>query len=157
MTMPETVAYLLQWIALNTGHVTADLPLPEVVTMTPAEITAEYYGAAGLAAAGRQAVDPRIMALYAFEDGPHGTIYVIDPVLTEGADDDPYGNPIFQERLLHELVHHVQRQTGAYDRFLCVAEGEIEAYRLGGTFLRQRNVMDPLPNRNFWAAIYSRC
>lgn len=115
MTMSETVAYLLQWIAVNTDKATADLPLPEVVTMTPAEITAEYYGAAGLAVAGRQAIDPRIMALYAFEDGPDGTIYVIDPVLTEGGDDDPFDTPIFQERLLHELVHHVLRQTGDCD------------------------------------------
>jgi hypothetical protein len=125
--------------------------------MTPAEITAEYYDAAGVAAASRQAVDPRIMALYAFEDGPHGAIYVIDPALTEGADDDPLGNPIFQERLLHELVHHVQRHTGAYDRFACPAEGEVDAYRLGGLFLKQRRVEDPLPNRNFWARVYSRC
>jgi len=157
MTMSETVAFLIHWIALNSDYATANLPSPKVVTMTPAEITAEYYDEAGLALADRRGVDPRIMALYAFEDGPHGTIYVIDPALTEGAGDDPLGNPIFQERLLHELVHHVQYRTGAYDRFLCRAEGEVDAYRLGGLFLRQRHVEDWLPNRAFWARVYSRC
>jgi hypothetical protein len=51
----------------------------------------------------------------------------------------------------------VQYRTGAYDRFLCRAEGEVDAYRLGGLFLRQRHVEDWLPNRAFWARVYSRC
>lgn len=113
MTMPELVALLFQWITLNSAYSTGNLPPPAVVAMTPAEITAEYYDVSGIVAASRQPVDPRIIALYAFEDGPHGTIYVIDPALTECAEDDPLGNPVFQERLLHEVVHHVQKHTGA--------------------------------------------
>ena len=34
------------------------------------------------------------------------------------------GTPIFQEQLLHELVHHVQYQSGAVDQFPCPADGE---------------------------------
>jgi hypothetical protein len=156
MTMPELVAFLMQWISLNSEYSTIDVPPPEIVLMTPAEITAEYYDAAGVDAASRRPVDPRVLALYAFEDGPHGTVYLLGP---EPADpgDDALGDPYFQERLLHELVHHVQRHAGAYDRFRCRAEGEVDAYRLGGLFLSQRRVEDHLPNRAFWARVYSRC
>ncbi|WP_425426577.1 hypothetical protein [Antarctobacter heliothermus] len=64
---------------------------------------------------------------------------------------------MFREILLHELVHHVQRNTGLWDEWACPAIGETEAYRLGGRYLRQTRTADPLPNRNFWAAIYARC
>jgi hypothetical protein len=155
--MPELVAFLMRWITLNSGYDTQDVPQPDIFMMTPAAITAEYYDAAGVDPASRRPVDPRVLALYSFEDGPHGAIYLLAPDPAETPADDPLDDPYFQERLLHELVHHVQRHTGAYDRFLCRAEGEIDAYRLGGLFLRQRRVEDHLPNRNFWARVYSRC
>ena len=41
-------------------------------------------------------------------------------------------DPVFQEQLLHELIHHVQYQTGATADFPCEAFGEMEAYLLGG-------------------------
>lgn len=66
-------------------------------------------------------------------------------------------NPILTERLLHELVHHLQFQSGATDSYLCPAQGELEAYRLGGLYFKQRYIEDPMPNRRFWAHVYSRC
>lgn len=66
-------------------------------------------------------------------------------------------DPILMERLLHELVHHVQFQTGANKSFPCPAFGEKDAYQLGKLYFKQRRIEDPLPNRNFWAHIYSRC
>lgn len=66
-------------------------------------------------------------------------------------------NPILTERLLHELVHHVQHHSGAYDTFPCMAYGEKEAYRLGGLYFDRHYMEDPMPNRQFWAHVYSRC
>jgi hypothetical protein len=104
-------------------------------------------------------VDERLNALYAPGDGAHGTIYIIAPRHVENASDydQPIDNPLFREILLHELVHHAQHHSGAADDWVCLSIGEAEAYRLGGIYLRDLRVDDPLPNRNFWGAIYSRC
>lgn len=64
---------------------------------------------------------------------------------------------VLTERLLHELVHHLQFQTGVNKTFKCLAYSELEAYRLGGLYFKRRHIEDPMPNRNFWAPIYSRC
>jgi len=66
-------------------------------------------------------------------------------------------NPLFQERLLHELVHHFQYQLGKHKTYLCKNQGELEAYMYGGKFLQLQNVRDPLPNRRVLAHLYSRC
>ena len=147
--MGELVAALLVWIGAHTGYPVAGIPRPEVRLVTAQEITAEYYAEARISAYERPEVDDRIWALYDMEGGAHGIIYVVD--------DKPLDDVEFQERLLHELVHHVQRVNGQYDRYLCPAQGEREAYRLGGQFLKERHAEDPLPNRDFWAAMYSRC
>ncbi|WP_425090588.1 hypothetical protein [Tropicimonas sp. S265A] len=149
---------LLLWIGDHTTYQTHDIPHPIVLQLSPEELTREYYsGVAHLMP--EDGVDDRLNALYATTDGPHGTIYVIEARAVEGADafDTPEENPLFREILLHELVHHVQHLTGAADDWACLAMGETEAYRLGGTYLRQLRVTDPLPNRNFWGAIYARC
>ncbi|PWC56014.1 DUF6647 family protein [Azospirillum sp. TSO22-1] len=147
--MGELVAALLLWIGAHTGYRVDGIPRPEVRLVSAREITAEYYAEAQLSAYGRPEVDERIWALYDMEGGTGGIVYVVN--------DRPLDDPLFQERLLHELVHHVQRVNGAYGRFRCRAEGEREAYLLGGRFLKEKRAEDPLPNRNFWAAMYSRC
>jgi len=147
--MGELVAALLLWIGAHTAYPVEGIPLPEVRLVSAREITAEYYAEAQLSAYERPEVDERIWALYDMEGGANGIVYVVN--------DQPLDDVLFQERLLHELVHHVQRVNGAYDRFLCRAQGEREAYLLGGKFLKERHAEDPLPNRNFWAAMYSRC
>lgn len=155
----ETIALMLMlWIGNNSEYNTADIPLPEIVEMTPKEITIEAYTdhPEKIPEGG---VDPRINALYSYEDGPNGTIYIIAADLTEaiGDTETPFENPIFQERLLHELIHHTQRLSGSLHLMPCRNFGEKEAYLMGGEFLRRQNVSDPMPNRNFWAHIYSRC
>ena len=155
----ETIALaLMMWIGSHTHYNTANIPLPEIVEMTPTEITKEAYtdNPGGIPEGG---VDPRINALYSYTDGPNGTIYIISASLTDDADeyDSPIENVIFQERLLHELIHHSQRMSGEVAQMPCRNFGEKEAYLLGGKFLRANNVDDPMPNRNFWAHIYSRC
>lgn len=158
-TIEEIVLTLLLWIEANSDYETAGLPPPAVVQMTPEELTAEAYrDNPNLVPASR--VDDRVLALYNFEEGENGTIFVLGAEWTDdGAapDANPITDPVFQERLLHELVHHVQRLTGAYDAFPCRSYGEREAYELGGAFLKQRYARDPLPNRIFWSRIYSRC
>jgi hypothetical protein len=47
--------------------------------------------------------------------------------------------------------------SGAYARFDCPAQGEFDAYRLGGIYLRQLGVPDPLPGRMVWMRRYSAC
>lgn len=155
----ETLALaLMLWIGNNSPYNTRDMPAPAIIEMTPQALTKEAYSD-NPERAPADGVDERIYALYSFEDGPHGTIYILQAKLTEDVEDypTPSENPLFQERLLHELVHHTQRLAGAYDRMPCKKFAEKEAYLLGGKFLQQKRVADPMPNRNFWAHMYSRC
>lgn len=108
----------------------------------------------------------RILALYAYDDGSNGTIYVlqcsdseyesqfVDYASGEMCEEE---NLLLQERVLHELIHHVQKVSGAELRFTCRKFGEKEAYFLGGEFLKSHYFMDPLPNRNILSHMYSRC
>ena len=149
---------LLAWIGENTEYDVADIPHPIVLQVSPRELTREFYtDVAHLIP--EDGVDERLNGLYAFHDGPYGTIYLMQAQDISGAEhfDDPTENPLFREILLHELVHHVQRLSGQSAKWACPAIGETEAYRLGGRYLRQTRTTDPLGNRNFWAAIYARC
>jgi hypothetical protein len=156
--MDAIIGLLLMWIASHTDYDTAAMPRPQVIEMTPQQLTGEFYAEARhlMPADG---VDERINALYSAIDGAHGTIYIL--AATEAPDaehfDDPYRNPLFLEILLHELVHHAQWQSGAADTWPCRSFGEREAYLLGGRYLRERRVDDPLKNRMFWAHMYARC
>lgn len=150
---------LLSWIGANSSYDTAKVFPPDIIEMSPIEITAEAYtDNPELIPEGR--VDDRVIALYNFEEGKHGTIYVLGADWTDDGtspNQAPSTDPIFRERVLHELVHHVQRVTGAYRSFPCRNYGEREAYELGGKFLKQNYAKDPLPNRIFWSRVYSRC
>lgn len=149
---------LLAWIGENTDYDVTDIPPPIVLQVSPRDLTREFYtDLAHLIP--DDGVDERLNGLYAFNDGPHGTIYLVQAQDIYGAEhfDDPTENPLFREILLHELVHHVQRMTGQSAQWQCPAIGETEAYRLGGRYLRETRTIDPLGNRNFWAAIYARC
>ena len=149
---------LLNWIEGHTHYEVAGLPTPEVLQLSPQDLTREFYtGVAHLMP--EDGVDERLNALYAPGDGDHGTIYILQAGVIDGAAefDSPTENPLFREILLHELVHHVQVQSGAAEDWPCLSMGEQEAYALGGLYLRQTGTPDPLPNRHFWGAIYSRC
>lgn len=156
--MEAIVEALMQWIedhsALNKTHA----PPPRVLLMSPEELTREFYSdAPDLLPAG--GIDDRINALYAPGDGAHGTIYVLEPEAVPDAKyyEDPSENPFFREIVLHELVHHMQWQEGLNETWACQREGELEAYVLGGRYLRSVGATDPLPNRMFWARMYSQC
>ena len=149
---------LLEWIEGHSAYEVTDLPTPEVLQLSPEELTREFYtGVAHLMP--EDGVDERLNALYAPGDGTHGTIYILQASVIDGAEEfeRPTENPLFREILLHELVHHVQVHSGASEKWACLSMGEQEAYALGGLYLRQTNTPDPLPNRHFWGAIYSRC
>jgi hypothetical protein len=149
---------LLAWIGEHSAYDVSGIAPPDVVQMSPAALTAEYYtGVAHLIPDG--GVDVRLNALYAANDGAGGTIYILRATEIAGADrfDDPTANPLWREILLHELVHHVQWRTGEAASWACPAMGEKAAYHLGGVYLRQTRTTDPLPNRTFWGHIYSRC
>ncbi|SDD98913.1 hypothetical protein [Ruegeria marina] len=149
---------LLDWIGKNSNYTIENIPHPIVRQLSPHELTREYYGNVAHLMPD-DGVDERINALFAQTDGPNGTIYIIAAEHVEGAAefDHPTDNPLFREILLHELVHHVQWQTGVSANWDCLALGEPEAYQLGGRYLKQTGTTDPLPNRNFWARIYARC
>ncbi len=84
---------------------------PDIVEMTPVRITAEgYTDNPEIIPEGR--VDDRFKALYDFDKGLYGTIYVLGAKWTDDGtapELESWTDPIFQERVLHELVHHVQR------------------------------------------------
>ena len=156
--MDVLIDALLQWIGDHSDYNTKLVEHPAVIELSAQELTREFYsGVAHLMP--DDGVDERINALYAYTDGPNGTIYLLQAQAIDGADqfDDPTENPLFREILLHELVHHVQHASGTSNAWPCLAIGEREAYLLGGVYLEQVAATDPLPNRNFWAAMYARC
>jgi hypothetical protein len=156
--MDPIVALLLAWIGDNSDYDTACVQPPQIVEMSLEELTAEYYGAVPHLLPD-DGVDDRLNALYAANDGPDGTIYLLKPELIADAQhfDMATENPLYREILLHELTHHVQWQTGEAETWDCQSYGEREAYILGGRYLRQTRTEDPLPNRMFWAHVYARC
>ena len=149
---------LLDWIGANSAYDVSSVPRPALVELAPEELTRELYADAPQLLP-EDGVDDRLLALYSHEDGEHGTLYVLTPEYVADAEywEDPAENPIFREIVLHELIHHVQWQTGAADTWPCPSRGEEEAYTLGGRYLRQTHTPDPIPNRAFWAHAYSTC
>lgn len=172
--MEELITALLLWIGSNTTYKVHDIPQPEVRLLGPQELTDEYYSGTD-AHRPESGIDSRIYALYNQVDSVNGIIYLLDPRLNDELktefqntfksvsdrskplQSEWYEHPVFQEQLLHELIHHVQYQSGAVDQFPCPAHGELEAYLLGGKYLKLRYATDPLPNRKVLAFIYSRC
>lgn len=146
------VGSLLIWIASNSTYDTGRLAQPDVQLVSAAEITAEYYSDTPEQMPD-SGIDPRIKALYTPLEGKYGTIYL---KLT-GDPDELLDDIAAQEILLHELVHHVQWQTGVADTWRCNNEGELEAYALGAEFLRQKSYRDHFLSRRAWAQIYSAC
>lgn len=156
--MDALIDLLLDWVAQNTAYDTAAMPHPAVVELSPELLTREFYsGIASLMP--EDGVDERLNALFAVTDGPHGTIYILDADTIDGAShyDDAHENPLWREILLHELVHHAQAQSGAVAGWECRRHGEMEACSLGGRYLDEARIEDPMPNRRFWAHAYSRC
>jgi hypothetical protein len=156
--MESLAASLLIWIATYSFLPALPLRPPPIVLLTPEAMTAMYYRETG-SAMKEPKVDPRVLGYFRRKGPDAGTIYLISPDLVPQANrySDPLENPIFQERLLHELVHYVQWTTGQYERFECPAAGELAAYTLGGRYLRSLGVIDPMPGRDFLAPQLSRC
>lgn len=78
-------------------------------------------------------VDDRIIALYNFEQGSNGTIYVPAAEWTDDGtapEQEAWMDSVFQERVLHELVHHIQHVSRAYKNFPCRSFGERHAWQL---------------------------
>lgn len=149
---------LMNWIAAETERDLTAMRPPVVVEMSLAELTSEFYSDQPFLAP-EDGTDERLRALYAATDGANGTVYLLSADTYDDAEhfENPYDNPLWQEVLLHELVHHVQWQTGDNQNWLCNNFGELEAYQLGGWFLSRTGTPDPFPNRHFWANIYARC
>ena len=157
----ETLALsLLLWLSANSGYEVSGLEAPPVRLLDPEAMTALYYAqSVSGVPVGAPKVDRRIHGFFSWTEAPRGAIYLIQPQDTPGAASfaDPTDNPLFRERLLHELVHFAQHASGAYTRFDCPAQGEFDAYRLGGIYLRQLGVPDPLPGRLAWVRRHSAC
>ncbi len=149
---------LLLWIAAHSNLAVAGLSPPPIVLLGPEQMTALYYQQAGMPSTAPK-VDARVQGYFDWSDDSRGVIYLVRPQDTPGANayTDPADNPLFRERLLHELVHFAQHASGAYARFDCPAQGEFDAYRLGGMYLRQLGVPDPLPGRMAWVRRFSSC
>ena len=149
---------LLLWIAAHSTLGVAGLNPPPVVLLNPEQMTALYYQQAGKPSTAPK-VDMRVQGCFDWSGGTPGVIYLVRPQDTPGAAayTDPTDNPLFRERLLHELVHYAQLASGAYAKFDCPAQGEFDAYRLGGIYLRQLGVPDPMPGRMGWVRRFTAC
>lgn len=151
---------LLLWISAHSSYEVAALGPPTIRLLRPEAMTSLYYEQSGPGVtAGAPKVDRRVQGFFSWSDAPGGAIYLVRPEDTPGAEQypDPLANPLFRERLLHELVHYAQHATGAYPRFACPAQGEFDAYRLGGIYLHQLGVPDPIPARMVWMRRFSAC
>ena len=156
--MEPLILLLLAWIDKHSTYDTTDMPIPAVVEMSARDLTKEVYKDTPERMPDN-GIDENIFAFYSWEHSESGTIFIRPAADTKGPlfGDTPLDNPVFQERLLHELIHHVQYFDGAYDRFPCHAIAEAEAYKLGGLFIQQENVADPLPNRSALVHFYGLC
>ncbi|SPH17381.1 hypothetical protein DEA8626_00899 [Defluviimonas aquaemixtae] len=156
--MEALIDLLFAWLDNNSTYRTANLPPPEIVELSPRELTRQYYSDAPdlLPASG---IDKRVFALYSTVDGAAGKIYVLRAAEVDGAEDydDARENPIWREMVLHELIHHAQWQTEVMQSWPCRNVGERDAYLLGGKYLEQTGTDDPLPNRKLLARLYARC
>lgn len=154
--MESIVTTLLMWIATHSPYPVANLPPPAVVLMTAERLAAMLPPPAADAAP----IPPGLVhGLFLAGEGPHGTIYVVRPEDTPRVENYPVpsDNPVFRERLLHELVHYAQHVTGEAATWRCPSQGEYRAYLMGGAYLRESNVRDPLPNRRFAAFVATGC
>ena len=151
---------LLLWLAANSSYQVADQPPPELLLLTPAALTAQVRERGGIVAGPDEPeVDRRLNGMFVPADGPRGTIYLVRPEDTPRAAQYPVpsDNPVFRERLLHELVHFAQHASGEAATFRCPSQGEPAAYRLGSYYLRQLGVDDPMRNRRAVAFMQTLC
>lgn len=155
--MEELASALLIWIAAHSEYAVAKARPPAIVLVDPAEMQA----VADTRASALHSSSPggRLWGWFERGEGATGVIYLIRPEDTPQAERyaDASENPLFRERLLHELVHYAQRVSGSDRTLDCLAQGEADAYRLGGLYLREAGVPDPLPHRRVWARNVSRC
>lgn len=156
--MKALLTALMAWLGANGPYPVEGVALPDLRTLSAEALQDELTGGDPdrLRAGG---IELQLFGLYARSDGPHGTIYILQPNAFEGASryPDPTDNPRFREALLHELVHHLQYATHADASWPCPAYGEHQALRLGGQYLFQLGVPDPLPYRRQLAAMMAGC
>jgi hypothetical protein len=156
--LESLITILLAWIGEHSTYDTTQMPVPAVIELSPEALTREAYADAPehIPANG---IDENLFAFYSWDKNDSGTIFIRPAEDTKGPrfGDSPLDNPVFKERLLHELVHHVQYLDGAYERFPCKNSAEAEAYKLGAVFLQQENVPDPLPNRSMLIHYFGLC
>lgn len=156
--MENILFALMAWLAANSAFDTTLVPDPEIVLMSPQELTQKFYSNQPELMP-ETGVDNRIFALYSHDTGNNGTIFVLGARHLDPGHrfEDPRENPVWREMILHELVHHVQWQSGLTQTWACPNIGEREAYMLGGDYLSQNKTADPLSNRRYWAKVFSRC
>jgi len=156
--MQEIAHALLVWIGAHSTLAAGDLQPPPIELIDPEELATLAHDRTG-APRPIAGIDSRVWGYYDWEEGPGGTIYVVRPEDTPGAERHPRpsDNPVFRERLLHELVHFAQHATGEVARFRCPTQGEWQAYSLGGLYLRQHGVPDPLPARSSLVYLFATC
>ena len=107
--MDSLALALMLWIGNNSPYPTSGMHAPSIIELTPTALTREAYTdhPDKIPEGG---IDDRIYALYAFEDGPNGTIYILQAKLADGAED--YPNPIdnCQDLCDHRLYNHAKLQ-----------------------------------------------
>jgi hypothetical protein len=158
--MDHLVMTLLLWLATNSSYQVAEHAPPAVKLLTPAALTALVRERSGIAAEpGEPEVDARLNGMFVPIDGPRGTIYLVRAEDTPRAAEHPVpsDNPVFRERLLHELVHYAQHASGEAANYRCPSQGELAAYRLGSFYLRQLGIADPMRNRRAVAFMQTLC
>ncbi len=160
-TAMDTLATtMLIWLAANSDFDVVHHGPPPIRLLSPEALTSLYREQNGVnAGEGAAKIDRRVQGYFSWTHAPNGVIYLVTPQDTPGAawHADPTDNPLFRERLLHELVHYAQHVGGAYAKFDCPAQGEFDAYRLGGIYLRQLGVPDPMPGRMGWVRRFTAC
>jgi|TARA_R110002020_G_scaffold188301_3_gene387042 hypothetical protein len=112
--MKELMVSLLIWIGANSTLPVEDVPLPEIEYLSSEELYTLYTI--------EDACDTNYRALY---DMNHTIIYLLD--------DWNKSNLIDRSFLLHELVHHVQKEEGYESRVM----REEESYQLQFSYLQE--------------------
>lgn len=115
--MDDTMRGMLRWIGEHSDY-DVDVPLPDVKRVTAEDLMILYYGR--LPNENEHFLE--VEAIYL--DDPPPAIWF--------QDDFSIDDPSWRAALVHELVHHLQFQSGK--EFRCTAEMEAEAYKLSDLY-----------------------
>jgi len=91
--------------------------------------------------------DCQVIAIY---DRNQESIVVAESYVDKGPE-------FLQYVLVHELVHHIQKISGKYDDYQCIAQSEEEAYNVSNQYIDDKELPQDFKPGRMFLALVSKC